>query len=348
VARAVIRSIEAPRRADIPQSVADFLRVLAGPTWIHVPGRDRTRTRAVTTLIHGDEPSGLRAVHGWLRSGEQPAVDSILFVGEVQAALAPPGFAHRMLPGRVDLNRCFRLPFAGKEGALAAELLEKLRAARPEALIDLHNNSGHNPAYGVGLSVETSLLALTALFGRRYVHTDLRLGALVEATHEEFPSLTVECGRAGDPLADAVARAGLDQYLAADRVFEPQSPRPTMEVLEAPVRVTLCPGVRVAFADAPSPGVDLTVARDIDRHNFEMVAPGSPLGWVADGVWPVAARDAGGIDIARELFEVREGVLRARRSLIPIMMTTDARAAESDCLFYAVRRADAAPPSDAD
>jgi hypothetical protein len=110
----------------------------------------------------------------------------------------------------------------------------------------------------------------------------------------------------------------------------------------------LRPGVRVAFADAPRPDVDLTVARDIDRHNFELVAPGSLLGWVADGVWPVTARGASGIDVARELFEVREGVLRARRSLIPIMMTTHAKAAESDCLFYTVRRADSASAPDPD
>jgi hypothetical protein len=344
----VIRSVEAPQRADIPSNVADFLRQLGGPAWIRVPGRDRSRTRAVATLLHGDEPSGLRAVHGWLRSGVLPAVDSVFFVGEVEAALAPPGFGQRTPPGRADLNRCFLPPYVGDEGALAAELIERLRAARPEALIDLHNNSGHNPAYGVGLSADAPLLALTALFGRRYVHSDLRLGALVEATHDEFPSLTVECGRAGDPLADAVARSGLDRYLSAHRALEPQSPRPMLDVLEAPVRVTLRPGVRVAFADAPRPGADLTVARDIDRHNFELVAPGSPLGWVADGVWPVTARGAGGIDVARELFEVREGVLRARRGLIPIMVTTRACAAERDCLFYAGRRAGAAPLRDSD
>jgi hypothetical protein len=344
----VIRSIEAPQRAAIPSNAVDFLRELAGPAWIRVPGRERSRTRAVATLIHGNEPSGLRAVHGWLRSGAVPAVDSVFFVGEVEAALIPPGFAQRVLPGRADLNRCFLPPYVGEEGALAAELIERLRAARPEALIDLHNNSGHNPAYGVGLSTDAPLLALTALFGRRYVHSDLRLGALVEATHDEFPSLTVECGRAGDPLADAVARSGLDQYLSAPRALEPQSPRPALDVLEAPVRVTLRPGVRVAFADAPRPDVDLTVARDIDRHNFELVPPGSLLGWVTAGVWPVTARDASGIDIARELFEVCEGVLRARRSLIPIMMTTHAGAAESDCLFYTVQRADSAPVPDTD
>ena len=32
------------------------------------------------------------------------------------------------------------------------------------------------------------------------------IGALVEATHHEFPSVVVECGRSGDPAADRVAR----------------------------------------------------------------------------------------------------------------------------------------------
>jgi hypothetical protein len=140
----------------------------------------------------------------------------------------------------------------------------------------------------------------------------------------------------------------LDQYLSAPRVLERQGAHPALDVLTAPVRVTLRPGMRVAFADAPRPGVDFTVAGDIDRHNFERVAPGSLIGWVADGVWPVAARDASGCDLARELFEVRDGVLRARRSLIPIMMTTHAAVAESDCLFYTVDRSASAQAHDAD
>jgi hypothetical protein len=333
----VIRTIEAPEPASIPPAVPDFLRWLGGPAWIAIPGRDRTRTRAVSTLIHGNEPSGVRAVHAWLREARTPPTDVVFLVAAIEAALEPPGFAHRMLPGHADLNRCFLPPFHGATGRLAAEALDRLRAARPEALIDLHNNTGHNPPYGVGPGVTPEILALTDLFGRRFVHSELRLGALVEATHPDFPSLTIECGRAGDPTADAVALGGLTRFLAADSVFEAGRSE-EIEVLGDPVRVSVRSGIRVEFAEAPRPDADFTVAGDIDRHNFETVPPGSAIGWVAPGVWPLEAMDREGRDLAAELFAVADGALHTRRDLIPIMMTTDATVALSDCLFYVVRR----------
>jgi hypothetical protein len=296
----VIRTIEAPEPASIPPAVPDFLRWLGGPAWIAIPGRDRTRTRAVSTLIHGNEPSGVRAVHAWLREARTPPTDVVFLVAAIEAALEPPGFAHRMLPGHADLNRCFLPPFHGATGRLAAEALDRLRAARPEALIDLHNNTGHNPPYGVGPGVTPEILALTDLFGRRFVHSELRLGALVEATHPDFPSLTIECGRAGDPTADAVALGGLTRFLAADSVFEAGRSE-EIEVLGDPVRVSVRSGIRVEFAEAPRPDADFTVAGDIDRHNFETVPPGSAIGWVAPGVWPLEAMDREGRDLAAEL-----------------------------------------------
>jgi Succinylglutamate desuccinylase / Aspartoacylase family len=344
VGRLPIRRFD-PVRERIPERVEDFLRALGGPAWIEVPGRARGAARAVSTLIHGNEPSGVRAVHAWLRSRARPARDAVFLVASVEAALAPPGFAHRSLPGLADLNRCFLGPFPGRQGELAREALARLRAARPAALIDLHNNTGHNPAYGVAPRRDATLLGLTALFGKHFVHSDLRLGALVEATSAEFPSVTIECGRAGDPAADAVARAGLARYLGDDSL--PGGVEgPPMEVLEHPVRVTLRRGGSVGFAERPLPDVDLTVAGDIDRHNFERVAVGTAIGWLRPGAWPLEAREAGGRDLAAELFEARDGQLRTRRELVPIMMTTDAAVARADCLFYVVRPA-SSPPSSA-
>ena len=63
-----------------------------------MPGRDGSRTRVATTLLHGNEPSGLRAFLAWLRTGAVPAVDTRLIVAGVEAALAPPGFATACCP----------------------------------------------------------------------------------------------------------------------------------------------------------------------------------------------------------------------------------------------------------
>lgn len=330
-----------PGRDGIPETAEQWLAALGGPTVLRVPGRDRRRARGLATLLHGNEPSGLRALHAWLRTGAVPAVDLVCFVGAVDAALAPPGFAHRMLPGRPDLNRCFLPPFTGADGEVAGEALRLFREAGCDALLDLHNNTGHNPPYGVAASADAARLQLTALFARRLIVSDLRLGTLTEATSEDFPSLTIECGRAGDAAADRVAHEGLARYAALDAIETRRPPAAPVAILDEPVRVCARPDVRLAFADAPVPGADLTLAGDIDRHNFELLLPGVPVGWVArHDCWPLEARGADGREVSRDWFALRDGLLETRRAAVPIMMTVDAAVAKSDCLFYLVRPRD--------
>jgi hypothetical protein len=97
---------------DLPPDADAWLDQLPGPVAIAASGRDSSRTRVVSGMLHGNEPSGLRAIFGALRSGELFATDTLFFVGAVDAARAAPRHSHRMLPGRRDLNRCFRPPFA--------------------------------------------------------------------------------------------------------------------------------------------------------------------------------------------------------------------------------------------
>lgn len=322
----------------IPERVEDFLGLLGSPTLISVKGRDAGRTRIVATLLHGNEPSGLRAVHTWLRTGHVPAVNALIFVAATRTALAPPGFTHRFLPGRDDLNRCWFPPFRGRAGAFAREVLRLLRESNAESLVDLHNNTGHNPPYGVGPVRGAAELNLVSFFAERFVHTSLQLGTLVEATRDDFPSVTVECGRSGDPVANASALAGLESYLTEERLERRRVKAKRMEVFVDPVRVCIRDGVELAFGDGPVAGADFTVARDVDRHNFERLARGVVIGWLgAEGTWPIEALGEKDCDLSREFFDVRDGVLETRQSLIPIMMTSDRRNALADCLFYVVQ-----------
>lgn len=332
-----LRHVEVAGARDVAADAESFLRELAGPTALHVRGRDRSRCRVVTTLLHGNEPSGLRAIHGWLRRGAVPAVDTLLVVANVEAALHPPGFAWRMLPGRRDLNRCFLGPFDDADGLLARDLLDSVRDAKPEAVIDLHNNTGHNPPYGVGLEPREPVLQLVSLFADRFVWSHLRLGALMEAL-ADVPSATIEVGRSGDPAADAVAASGLARFLEREAVLRAGA-QPLVQVLVMPMRAELRPGVRVAVADAPDADADLTLEADLDRHNFERVDAGSAIGWVREGVWPLELRDEEGRDRAADYFCVEAGRLVTRRELVPIMITTDPAVAAADCLFYVVREA---------
>jgi len=173
------------------------------------------------------------------------------------------------------------------------------------------------------------------------VHNAMRLGTLVEATADDFPSMTIECGRAGDPAADRVARAGLERYAELDRLETRELHAPHMAVLEEPLRVRVRPELRLAFGDRPVADAHLTLAADVDRHNFELLGPGVAVGWVGRGVrWPIEARGADGVDVSREWFALRDGRLETRRTGVPIMMTTDPTIARADCLFYLARPAE--------
>ncbi len=290
----------------------------------------------MTTLLHGNEPSGLRAVLRYLRSASQPTPNALFFVASVDAALASPGFTHRALPGVIDANRCWRPPFATDAGRVAEAVLSALSEAQPECLVDLHNNSGHNPAYGVAFSLGHAERSLVSLFADRVVHTPLELGTIVEATVSQFPSVTIECGRGGDPAADEVAWAGLRRFLDWEQIdFE--RPVQPLAVYADPIRVCVRKGVRLDFAEAAQGDVDLTISASVDRHNFETLSAGTPIGWLSpEGEWPLEAWNAAGEECSQSLFVNDDGVLRARTPRIPIMMTTNRVIAASDCLFYSV------------
>lgn len=327
------------RPEQIPTDLFAFLEKLNAPTVITSAGRDTSRTRVVSTLLHGNEPSGLQAVHRWLRSGRIPAVNVLFFIAAVRTALEPPGFAHRFLTGRVDLNRCWRGGGTDRTRPFAAEVLRIFRKAAPESLIDIHNNTGHSPPYGVGPAAGPEELKLAALFSDRFVRNDLNLGTLVEATGDAFPSITIECGRAGEEVANENAWIGLERYLSIDRIDESPLVHRPVTVYTDPVRVEIRAGIELAFGDTRITGADFTVARDVDRHNFESLAAGTPIGWLAPHVErPLVAFDHTRKDISDEFFVDRDGVVETRRPLIPIMMTTNRRSALDDCLFYAVRR----------
>ncbi|MDH3227167.1 MAG: hypothetical protein OEM67_08790, partial [Thermoleophilia bacterium] len=159
------------------------------------------------------------------------------------------------------------------------------------------------------------------------------------ATAGDFPSITVECGRAGDPAADAVALAGLGAFLGKEQLQTEHDPE-RIELFIDAVRVSMRPGMRLAFGAGPAPGADLTMSADVDRHNFDSLPPGTPIGWLgATGAWPLCTRARDGMEHSGELFARRNGRLETRRPIVPIMMTTSPDAALADCLFYVVRPA---------
>ena len=139
-----------PTPDEIGATSAEFLHLLPGPTHIYISGKNPLRARAVVTLSHGNEPSGLQAIFEVLKRRIEPAVDIHCFIPSVDAAKQAPGFIYRTLPHHRDFNRCFKPPFdSDEQGLLALELLQSVQAIAPECLIDIHNTSGSSPTIAI-------------------------------------------------------------------------------------------------------------------------------------------------------------------------------------------------------
>lgn len=326
---------------DDHREVEAWLQTLGGPVWLMLEGEDDRRCRVVTTLLHGNEPSGILALHRWLAERPRPRTRLAVLLANVRGALSHPAFTHRHTPDDRDLNRCFRPPYEGPSGELAWTIIRDLEAWAPECVIDLHNTSGNGPAFAVATHRHPVVEALCGRLCEQLIVTDMRLGSLMELPLlrrrlADCPVFTLECGGALQPAARDVAE-GLYRLLAECPELAALPDAPGLEVLVHPLRVELCPGASVAYDRLPRAGVDVTLWARIDEHNRGVTSPSATLGWLGPrGLACLQARDGDGREHVGELFCVREGRLHARRPLRLFMATTNSDIARSDCLFYAV------------
>lgn len=329
--------IRDPDTGSAGNNVEEFLRALGGPACLFLPGQDRSRTRALVTLLHGNEPSGAIALHRWLKSGQSPAVNVVCVVASVAAALEPPLFCHRMLPRARDLNRCFRPPFDDAQGMLAQEILEILNFHHPEAVVDMHNTSGSGPAFGVCTHMDRQHDALVSLFTQRLIISNLGLGALMDISESRFPTVTVEVGGRLDEQAHELAYEGMCRYFQETTVLDQGDTDWGLELLRDPVRLELNRNVTLTYAEQPCPSYDITLKADIEHHNFGTVSVDTLLGWARGSERDLfSALDAGGSCAVTRLVRIEDGQLYPAQPLKLFMITNNAAIAESDCLFYAV------------
>jgi hypothetical protein len=327
-----------PGPEDIGATAVEFLRTLPGPTHIHIHGKNRQRSRAVATLLHGNEPSGLFAIHDVLRQKIRPLIDMHFFILNVDAAKQSPGFIYRMLPHHKDLNRCFNAPFDDSdEDELAQALLGELARLSPESLIDIHNTSGSSPSFGVTTFMDELHDSLVSLFTHRLIVTDLRLGALMEVSDAMMPTVTIECGGAQDRESNLLATEGLIRYMTIDNVLGNDHSDMTLEFFHNPIRMELVAGSDIAFGDHRLVRDGVTLLPDIENFNFGFVDPENLLGFVS-GELPanLSAKRINGEQCVSDYFRLEGEELYPRQRLKLFMVTSNPEIARKDCLFYFV------------
>lgn len=312
-----------------------LLEALQRPTLVRVPGRGEQAPRAVATLLHGDESTGLMALRRILERRLTYAFDFYVLIGNVRAAIADGGFRHRYLDDQEDFNRIWGINDPTTHLRMAADrILEKLRGAEIESLIDIHNNSGNNPFYAIITRDRPIVVNTATFFTTTLLFWDMEAHTLMEALEDECAAIAVECGLPGRPESLAFAVDALRRYLGAGPMHTDEVRR-DYDLLGGMRKVIVRPEVAFRFGGELSDDVDFVIDGEADVHNFVRVAAGHVLGHVLPGAaMPVQVLDHAGGDVTAEHFTIDGGRVIVAQDATPVMMTRTVEAARKDCLFY--------------
>lgn len=324
-----LNQVYSPSEELLGKTPTQFLSNLGGASVIHVEGKDNSKCRVIVTLLHGNEPSGLKAIHHLLLHKFEPAVRTKIIIASVVASLTEPAFTHRMLPGKTDLNRCFSSHKKDLQSQLAAAITKEIRGFAPEAVVDIHNTSGSGPAFSVSISNSQEHLALAAHFTHRMVYTDIRLGSIMEQDYH-CPIVTIEAGGAHDDEADLNAINGIQSFLSTETVFEQTQ---VVELLCNPRRLEIQPDSILRYDSQFDNRSHVTFRQDIEQFNFKHVMAKTPLAWIDEAGLSHFLLDKN-IKPVSHFFQIQGNMLVTAKPLILFMITTRESIAKSDCLLY--------------
>ena len=325
----------------------ELMGALGGPTLARLPGAGDERPRAIVVLQHANERTGLDALLEVLRDHPPLPYDLHILFGNVEAALAAPGFAHRMLSYQPDMNRAWFPPdhpgpAIDRLSAANRQALDHLLALDLAALVDLHNTTGENPFHAIVARRTSDAVGLAALFTPLVVLWDQHRHTLMEALDGHCTNIAVECGRVGSKGAHAFAVDGLRRFLAAPEPDAMPVP-PDVQLLSRMRRVEVDPDASLRFGGVDGLGLDadVVVAADVDLRN----GVGQEPGWLLATVRPgrhdaIRVIDTDESDVTEELLAVVDGEVRVRTAVTPLMMTRTIAATRADCLTYLLERID--------
>jgi len=326
---------------DMADTPLGFLLQINGLCIIDIQGRDTMRTRVMTTLIHGNEPSGFIALHQLLLEKVKPAVNMRFVVCNTESAKLSPEFSHRYLQSGQDLNRFFASTSKDRNTAIihrAQQIKRAVIEAKPEAVIDLHNTSGLSPAFGVAIDKNDQTLDLISLFTNKVILTGLRVGAIMEQ-HFSAPIVTIECGGAGQMQSHQLAYTGLLKFASESDIFDRHASQ--VEIHQHPCRVELIPDVSIAFGHNLISTSDVTLRADAEQLNKKLTPKGELIGWYeGNEKLPFTVKNEQGVEQANVMFSLQDNCIYTKQSLQIFMATTDIDIASNDCLFYATIEAD--------
>lgn len=308
-------------------------QVFPNPSLVHLEGM-RKDPVVMSILLHGNEPVGwvaLQKLQAWMQRHPLPR-SLIIFVGNVDAAEADV----RFLPEGRDFNRLWTLEGDGPAFDLARQVRTHLRDADPFAVIDFHNNTGANPHYACVHDLDGPSRQLASLFCPRAILTHNPPSMFSNAYRDIVPSITAECGQAGEEIGEEAAfRLVLDCLHLDHWRGEPDQ---DLQIYKVMGRLEIEPDATVVFAHGETG--DLELPPNLEHWNFFDRHEGTTFARRLSESIALRVYNEAHLDVTDEYFELNDNRIILKKTVTPVMLTANEKAFRDDCLGYLMDKLD--------
>ena len=310
----------------------DLLQLLKKPTLIHLEGEIKSPL-FITTLLHGNEDSGLIALQQLLKKySSNPLPRSLsIFIGNIEAAAEDM----RHLPNQPDYNRIWPGTDHNEcnETLLMHKIVSIMKDRQPFASIDLHNNTGRNPHYGCVNRLSPQYLQLARLFSHTVVYFTTPKGVQSEAMAKICPAVTLECGKVGE--LDGIDHACRYIQTVLELEHLPDHVPSDIDLFHTVARVTILDDLDFSFDGSG----DLTLDGSIELYNFKEIHEGTRFATLNTEIEKIFnVFDDHGNDLVDDFFIQEGNTIKLKKSVMPSMFTKDREVIKQDCLCYLMER----------
>ncbi len=347
-----INYLQNPTVIELHAGYEQFLLSMSGPTVIDVTGININKCRVINTLLQGNEPSGLIALHRWLTTrdiNKPPQTNLRFIICSVEAASKSPLFSRRFIQGHYDMNRCFGQLESVQDDSNTnldknylgciqrAKLINNaIREVNPEMVVDLHNAASPSPTFSISSVITTETLSLASFFCQTLILSDLRLGSLMEQNFA-CPFITIECGYSLDEQAHEAAFAGINHIANCENIGYIHQEK-NVEVIYRPLRLQTKEKVNLSYAEHDEGYSGVTLKSNIEYLNFGGAHQDEMIGWIdGNGIRNLQLFNKHGNDVIDDYFYARDNQLVCRQNCRIFKATVNKQVALNDCLFYVVK-----------
>ncbi len=285
----------------------------------------------LSLMLHGNEPAGLRAIQNIMdkyEGGQSLPRPVVLLIGNVDAARD----SVRMLEGSIDYNRIWKRRSNSLIEHKAEQILNHFKSKTPFAVIDIHNNTGSNPAYGCFNKLSIVNGHLARLFSETSVYFTNPDTTLSVACCAFCPALTVECGLPGDISAEKRAFNLINELLNRESLSKSPLLDSELTIYHSYAIIRVPKNCTISFS--PNADTDFYFKENLDFYNFKTLKFGETIGYRNNPEVKLQIVGVKEEDLSDDFFDYIGKKITVKKAFIPSMLTCNTRIISQDCLGY--------------